>query len=89
MAVLARDALVHRRAALQCNPLELLTDEELRELHEIEAALIRIDNNNFGQCEACGGRIGRQRLRALPETRYCVRCADQRDWSLRGPHAHQ
>lgn len=48
---------------------------EAVELNEIDAALERIENGSFGHCQQCGCSIGRLRLRALPETRYCVGCA--------------
>ena len=55
-----------------------LTDEERREVEEIDAALGRIARQSFGQCESCGVQIGRQRLRAVPEARYCLTCAEER-----------
>lgn len=45
------------------------------ELREIEAALARIAEGTYGACEVCGGAIGRDRLRALPEVRRCVSCS--------------
>jgi DnaK suppressor protein len=44
-------------------------------LRELDAALGRIASGEFGKCESCGGAIGTQRLRALPEARYCIACA--------------
>jgi len=46
-----------------------------RELSEIDAALARIASGTYGTCEDCGGAIGRDRLRALPEVRRCVSCS--------------
>ncbi len=46
-----------------------------REVAEIDAALARIANGTYGTCEVCGGAIGRDRLRALPEVRRCVSCS--------------
>ena len=46
-----------------------------RELLEIDAALARIAAGTYGRCESCGGAIGRDRLRALPEVRRCVNCS--------------
>jgi DnaK suppressor protein len=46
-----------------------------RELVEIDAALARIADGTYGTCEVCGGAIGRDRLRALPEVRRCVTCS--------------
>ena len=45
------------------------------ELGEIDAALARIADGTYGACEVCGGAIGRDRLRALPEIRRCVWCS--------------
>ncbi len=48
-----------------------------RELAEIEAALLRIQEGRYGRCLSCGGPMGLQRLRAIPEARYCVACSGQ------------
>lgn len=50
-------------------------DASQSELGEIDAALARIANGSYGSCERCGGAIGRQRLRALPEVRFCASCS--------------
>ncbi len=52
-------------------------DEARRELAEIDAALLRIDQGSYGSCLACGGPMGLQRMRAIPEARYCVGCSGQ------------
>jgi RNA polymerase-binding transcription factor len=46
-----------------------------RELAEIDAALTRIQDGQYGTCIACGGPIGLQRLRAIPEARFCMACS--------------
>jgi DnaK suppressor protein len=46
-----------------------------RELAEIEAALGRIADGRYGNCLNCGGPMGLQRLRAIPEARYCIACS--------------
>ena len=45
-----------------------------RELAETQAALERIAQGTYGRCETCDGAIGRQRLLALPTTRFCIAC---------------
>jgi RNA polymerase-binding transcription factor DksA len=47
----------------------------LSQLADVESALQRIDEGQFGSCEVCGESIGRQRLLAIPEARACSRCA--------------
>lgn len=49
--------------------------EAAREIVEIDAALARIADGTYGTCEICGGAIGRDRLRALPEVRRCLACS--------------
>ena len=42
---------------------------------EVAGALDRLDQGTYGQCEGCGKQINKDRLQALPYTRYCVACA--------------
>jgi RNA polymerase-binding transcription factor DksA len=44
-------------------------------LKEINAALERIDQRTFGKCEECAQEISIDRLRAVPFTRRCEKCA--------------
>jgi RNA polymerase-binding transcription factor DksA len=57
--------------------LEPASEAVRRELAEIDAALGRIAAGSYGSCVACGGPMGLQRLRALPEARYCMGCSGQ------------
>ena len=51
-------------------------DEVLREeIRDIKAALLRIENGNYGVCSSCGGKIGTARLEALPTATRCIGCA--------------
>jgi RNA polymerase-binding transcription factor DksA len=52
-------------------------DRERRTLQEIDVALERMKAGRYGQCEICGTSIPEARLRALPWTRFCVRCAER------------
>jgi DnaK suppressor protein len=54
-----------------------LSEASRRELAEIDAALARIQEGRYGTCLSCGGPMGLQRLRAIPEARYCVACSGQ------------
>jgi DnaK suppressor protein len=63
----------------QENTLSLLANEE-QLLSEITAALSRIDNGTYGQCEECRREITpKGRLKELPYTRFCVECARNLD----------
>ncbi len=55
--------------------LDALDDSGLMELRAIRAALVRLDNDEYGSCAKCGDPIPLERLRALPETPFCLRCA--------------
>ncbi len=52
-----------------------LSNREQLEIEEIDAALNRLAKATYGICEHCGRAIGRQRLLAIPEARYCVECS--------------
>jgi RNA polymerase-binding transcription factor DksA len=54
--------------------LSLLENEDQR-LEEIAAALQRLDEGTYGRCENCRKEISKERLRAVPYTRFCVACA--------------
>ena len=51
-----------------------LGHRDARELDEVRLALKRLESGTWGRCEKCNGAIGRDRLRALPETRCCLDC---------------
>lgn len=68
-------------------------DEDLRfematandeELDGIAVALRKIGAGTYGQCEACGRPIARQRLKALPFAVTCVSCRGQEGLPRRG-----
>ncbi len=89
----AREVLLRRRRSLADDPVvpgdpaarwcdyeaapEPRSEVVRRELAEIEAALMRIQEGRYGRCLSCGGPMGLQRLRAIPEARYCVACSGQ------------
>jgi RNA polymerase-binding transcription factor DksA len=54
--------------------LALREDMESR-IEELEDALERLDQGNYGKCESCGQPIDPARLQALPQTRLCIKCA--------------
>lgn len=47
------------------------------ELEEIDAALGRIAEGTYGECEECGGDIGAARLEAQPTARLCIECQER------------
>lgn len=43
-----------------------------RQLTEIDSALARMEQGNYGRCQVCGQEIEYERLEALPWTRSCA-----------------
>jgi DnaK suppressor protein len=54
-----------------------LLGSERQALDQIEAAIARIDDGSYGQCEKCGRAIPKARLEAIPYAARCVQCASQ------------
>jgi len=51
-----------------------LAEVESRELSEIETALERMAEGNYGICDGCETNIPLARLQALPYATYCIQC---------------
>lgn len=41
-------------------------------LRDVNAALEKIKNGNYGVCEKCGKEIEIERLKAVPEAKFCM-----------------
>jgi DnaK suppressor protein len=55
--------------------LELRTrDRERKLIKKIDEALARLDEHEYGYCEACGVEIGVRRLEARPTATLCIDC---------------
>ena len=55
--------------------LELRTrDRERKLLKKIDESLQKIDDDEYGYCEACGVEIGIKRLEARPTAKLCIDC---------------
>ena len=46
-----------------------------REIAQIRAALLRIENGTYGSCTKCGDDISAARLEAQPTATRCIDCA--------------
>jgi len=64
--------------------LTTLSESARREVMQIDAALRRIDEGEFGECIECGQEIPMGRLRALPYTLRCQEDEEEREKSIRG-----
>ena len=50
-------------------------------LAQVEHSLHKLDDGTYGICEACGARVDRARLEALPYARYCINCQSRQEHS--------
>jgi len=67
-----------KAAQIQLEDLAVGTIErEQAMLAEIEQALGRMKEGLYGLCAECGDEIPERRLKALPWTRLCLRCAER------------
>ncbi|HVE90966.1 MAG TPA: TraR/DksA family transcriptional regulator [Actinomycetota bacterium] len=55
-----------------------LAESSLETLHEVDAALKRIEAGTFGTCESCGNQIPPERMEARPHARLCMSCMQKR-----------
>lgn len=63
----------------QSQRVQLRSESVHARIRDIDAALTRMAEGDYGRCEACRRPIRLQRLKALPWTRYCVQCAGMRE----------
>ena len=57
--------------------LDSLDSEGQREIIAIQAALKRLEDGTYGDCQTCGEPIAPARLKALPYAVQCIACASQ------------
>ena len=53
-----------------------IVEQQMRELKEINVALGKIANREYGICEMCEDDIGFQRLKVKPHAIYCIDCRE-------------
>jgi len=56
--------------------VDAIGNETAQSIRDIGAALARLEEGTYGDCEACGGAIGEARLKVMPEAARCVACAE-------------
>ena len=63
--------------AMQVQAMALATDQRRKaELARVNAALERLNSDEFGYCEICGEPIAPARLDHNPAASTCIACAD-------------
>ncbi len=54
----------------------LIYIQQMKELKEIEEALLRIKKKTYGICEMCEEEIDPERLAVKPFAKYCIDCRE-------------
>jgi RNA polymerase-binding protein DksA len=57
--------------------MDYLGNSARTEIEMIKQAINKIDNGRYGICQACGEPIGIERLKALPYSDMCIKCASK------------
>jgi len=75
------------RASLEAdrNSILRIRDRERKLMVKIQEALRRLDRGEYGICEACGEKIGIDRLKARPVTTLCIDCKSTQEVEERKP----
>lgn len=73
------DRARERRSASQLEVHVKLAASARMVLADVEAALERMTQGRYGSCHRCGRPIAVQRLRIVPQARYCGRCHQVRE----------
>src|SRR5262245_54786422 len=71
------DPMDHVRSAADRDIAIPRLADQTRRVHEVEAALARLEDGSYGLCEQCGDPIASKRLDAAPWVRLCIRCQSQ------------
>jgi DnaK suppressor protein len=61
----------------------ILSDREHSKIKNIDDALARMEDHSYGICDACGLEIAEERLAAMPFTRLCRDCQQDREREAR------
>jgi RNA polymerase-binding transcription factor DksA len=77
MADIGTDAMEREKAFL-------FASAEGRALLDVNDALRRLYNGEYGMCESCGRPISVARLEVVPQARLCVRCKEKEERGRQG-----
>jgi DnaK suppressor protein len=60
-----------------------LSNTERSILEEVEKAIARMDEGEYGTCMECEEKISKKRLEAVPWARFCVPCQERVEQGVR------
>lgn len=58
------------------NVMLAVSENDSRQLALIDEALLRIKDDEYGECQNCEKPINPKRLNAIPWARYCLECQE-------------
>ncbi|MBD3426201.1 MAG: hypothetical protein GF409_03100 [Candidatus Omnitrophica bacterium] len=56
-----------------------LAEAERDRLYELDDAIKRIDEGEYGECSSCGAKISKQRLKFMPMAELCITCQEEKE----------
>ncbi|MDP2912358.1 MAG: TraR/DksA family transcriptional regulator [Candidatus Omnitrophota bacterium] len=56
-----------------------IASEEQLVVYEIDEALKRIEDGNFGKCIECEKKVPLKRLNVIPYAKYCIQCKSKEE----------
>ncbi len=71
-----KDEADHAVVSLENSIEHAIFGQQSKELAEIELALDRIKEKNYGICEMCSSEINIERLKVKIFARYCITCRE-------------
>ncbi len=81
-----QDAADHAVQSYQKELLFLQGTQGHSQLTLVRAAMYRVEDGSFGECQQCGNVIGEKRLEAVPWTPNCISCQEKiENGELEGP----
>jgi len=60
-----------------------LSERTIKEIQLVDDALRRLEKGEFGICQSCRQPIPVERLKVVPEARYCLDCEESREEELK------
>ena len=57
--------------------MDYLGNAARTEIEMIKQAIARIDNGQYGICQVCDEPISKERLKAVPYSNMCIKCASK------------
>lgn len=58
------------------NVMLAVSENESRQLTLVDEALLRVEDDEYGECQNCEQDINPKRLAAIPWARYCLSCQE-------------